>query len=246
MRPLSTARDDHGARPSDVAAGASRPGGRPTAAAAALLETTILDHATTVFLREGYAASSIETIAREAHVAKRTIYARWDGKPALFLAVLQRLMSGWLPAADAWPEADGLQAALLAAARSILAVGLTPEAIALHRVMIAESMRFPELQTIMAQAGVQEGARRISALLSRAVAAGELRPLDTAFAAEQFMHLVLAGPQRRAVGLAPAMDADQLAAWGGGAVRLFLFGCLPRGDEAMVPGQHAPRRSPAP
>jgi hypothetical protein len=40
---------------------------------------------------------------------------------------------------------------------------------------------------------------------------------------------VLAGPQRRAVGLGPALDADQLQAWGDAAVRLFLCGCLPRG-----------------
>jgi AcrR family transcriptional regulator len=197
-------------------------------AAAALLEAAILDHATAAFLREGYAATSIEAIARQARVAKRTIYARWDGKPALFLAVLQRLVSGWLSSAGEWPETDDLEAALQAAAHAILTVGLTREAIALHRLMIAESGRFPELGMIMAQAGVQDGVGRIAALLDRAVVAGKLAPLDTAFVAEQFLHLVLAGPQRRAVGLGPALGADQLDAWGKRAVQLFLCGCLPR------------------
>jgi TetR/AcrR family transcriptional repressor of mexJK operon len=205
-----------------------RSGGRPTAAAAARLEDTILDHATTAFLSDGYAATSIEAIARQARVAKRTIYARWPGKPALFVSVLQRLVSGWISSAEVWLDIDNLEAALLVAARAILKVGLTPEAIALHRLMVAEAGRFPELRTMMAQAGTREGVSRIAALLQAAIAAGKLRPQDTAFAAEQFLHLVLAGPQRRAVGLGPALNAEQLEAWGAGAVRLFLSGCLPR------------------
>ncbi len=210
----------------------ARSGGRPTAAASALLETVILDHATAVFLSRGYAATSIEVIARQAGVAKRTIYARWRGKPALFLGVLQRLVSSWISSADAWPPADDLEAALRVAAHGILKVGLTHEAIALHRLMVAEAGRFPELRTIMAQAGTREGIGRIAGLLEAAVASGHLRPLDTAFAAEQFLHLVLAGPQRRAIGQGPALDADQVAAWGNAAVQLFLAGCLPR-DESV-------------
>ncbi len=159
------------------------------------------------------------------------IYARWIGKPALFLAVLQRLIAGWLLTTDAWPETEDLATALHHAAHSILAVGLTPEAITLRRLMIAESARFPELQTIMAQSGAQEGVRRIAALLDRAMAAGTLRPVDTVFAAEQFLHLVLAGPQRRAMGLGPALDAGQLDAWAAASVRMFLSGCQ-SGSEA--------------
>lgn len=216
-------------------AAATRSGGRPTAAAAALLEPTILDHATAAFLRDGYAATSIEAIAREARVAKRTIYARWDGKPALFLAVAQRLITAWLATAEPWPENDDLASALLIAARGILAVGLSPEAVALHRLMIAEGSRFPELQTIMDQAGAQEGVRRIVALLTRAVAAGQVRAMDLGFAAEQFFHLVLAGPQRRALGMRAPLDAQAREEWARAAVQLFLSGCLARNDQPAEP-----------
>lgn len=201
-----------------------RSGGRPTAGAAALLETAILDQATAAFLAEGYAATTIEAIARACGVAKRTIYARWSGKPALFRAVLERLMAKWLSAAGDWAEADSLQAALDGAAERILAVALTPEAVALHRLLIAESARFPELPLMMHQAGASEGTTRIAALLDRAVENGDLPSLDTAFAAEQFLHLVLAGPQRRALGLGPPFDEQQLLAWRKAAVALFLAG----------------------
>lgn len=201
-----------------------RSGGRPTATAAALLETTILDAATAAFLADGYAATSIEAISRTSGVAKRTLYARWSGKPALFRSVLERLMAKWLSNAGDWAEAESLEAALNGAASRMLAVALTPEAIALHRLLIAESARFPELPLMMRQAGASEGPARIAALLDRAVARGTLPEQDTVFAAEQFLHLVLAGPQRRALGLGRTLDDGQREGWGKAAVALFLSG----------------------
>jgi TetR/AcrR family transcriptional repressor of mexJK operon len=201
-----------------------RSGGRPTVQAAALLETTILDKATAAFLADGYASTTIEAVARDCGVAKRTIYARWSGKPALFRAVVERLMAKWLSAEGHWKETDPLQAALDEAATHILAVALTPEAIALNRLMIAESARFPELPQLMQQSGAAEGTMRIAAILDRAIAQGELPPQDTLFAAEQFLHLLLAGPQRRALGLGRPLDPQQTQVWCQAAIALFLHG----------------------
>jgi TetR/AcrR family transcriptional repressor of mexJK operon len=201
-----------------------RSGGRPTAEAAALLDTTILDAATAAFLADGYAATTIEAIARGCSVAKRTIYARWSGKPALFRAVLERLMAKWLSGTGDWTETEDLETALDTAAARILTVALSPEAVALQRLLIAESVRFPELPLMMGQAGVGEGSARIAALLNRAVAQGVLPPQDTIFAAEQFLHLVVAGPQRRALGLGHQLDEQQIVAWRKATIRLFLAG----------------------
>ncbi len=201
-----------------------RSGGRPTAQAAAVLETTILDHATAAFLADGYAATTIEAIARTCGVAKRTIYARWNGKAALFHAVLERLIARWMLTAGDWADAETLEATLKAAADDILAVALTPEAIALHRLIIAECGRVPELPVMLHQSGATRGVSMIAALLNRAVARGDLPPQDTIFAAEQFMNMLLAGPQRRALGLGPPFDRDQIRVWRDNAVSLFLYG----------------------
>ncbi len=201
-----------------------RSGGRPTAQAAALLETTILTAATNAFLADGYAATTIEGIARACSVAKRTIYARWSGKPALFRAVLGQLMTKWLSDAGNWDETDDLETALNQAAASILDLALTPEAIALNRLLIAESARFPELPEMMHQAGAFEGTARIAAMLNRAIARGVLPQQDTEFAAEQFLHLILTGPQHRALGLGPRLDGGQIQAWRTASVALFLAG----------------------
>jgi AcrR family transcriptional regulator len=203
---------------------ARRTGGRPTAQAAALLETTILIAATNGFLADGYAATTIEAIARACSVAKRTIYARWSGKPALFRAVLERLMTRWLSDAGDWGGEACLETALNDAAARILAIALTPEAVALNRLLIAESARFPELPLMMHQAGAAEGTRRIAVMLDRAIAHGILPPADTAFAAEQFLHLILTGPQQRALGLGPRLDEQQMEVWRKASVALFLTG----------------------
>jgi AcrR family transcriptional regulator len=203
---------------------ARRSGGRPTAQAALLLEAAILDDATAAFLRDGYAATTIEAIARACSVAKRTIYARWNGKPALFRAVLERLMAKWLATAGDWPDGDGLEPALRRAAGQILAVALTPEAVALHRLVIAECGRFPEVPVMLRQAGASLGTARLTVLLDRAVARGEIPAQDTMFAAEQFMDMLLAGPQRRALGLGVRLDADQARVWLDRTVLLFLGG----------------------
>jgi AcrR family transcriptional regulator len=189
-----------------------------------LLETTILEAATAAFLADGYAATTIEAIARTCKVAKRTIYARWSDKSALFRAVLGLLMAKFLSTAGDWAEAESLEAALDKAAARILAVALTAEAIALHRLLIAESARFPELPVMMHQAGAGEGTSRITALLERAIAQGTLSKQNTAFAAEQFFHLLLAGPQRRALGLGRPLDEQETLAWRKASVALFLSG----------------------
>src|SRR5579871_4959390 len=83
----------------DARARAARPG-RPTRDAAATLGPRILDAATSLFLRDGYAATSMESIAAAAGVSKRTLYKRFPEKPALLRAAIAALIEKWLPGLD--------------------------------------------------------------------------------------------------------------------------------------------------
>lgn len=197
-------------------------GGRPTREQAPQLTGRILDAATVLFLRDGYGAASLEAVAAAAEVSKRTLYARFSGKPALFKAAVARLIARWLPAFDAGLEQTaGLEATLLTAARVMLATALVPEALALRRMMVAEVGRFPELAVLMQEAGAGVGVARLAGVLERAGVA------DPAWAAAQFMALVLAVPQQRAS--FPGQSLDQAAQhdWAARAVGLFLHG-VPR------------------
>ncbi len=198
-------------------------GGRPRAADAALLGERIVTAAATLFLRQGYAATSIEAIAAAAGVSKRTLYARFDGKGAVFLAVVRRLIRDWLATTDdSAMLAAGLDDALLATARQMLAVALRPEALALHALVMAEVMRFPEMAAALREGGGNVGVQRVTGLLL--ARAPHLTPTQAAFAAEQFQHLVVSGPQRRAMGLGTPLDLAAREQWCQDCVALFLRG----------------------
>lgn len=215
----------------------TRSGGRPRAVDAALLGDRIVAAASMLFLRDGYAATSIEAIAAAAAVSKRTFYARFEDKGAVFLAVVRVLIRTWLSGFAESPEsAASLEDALLIASRQMLDVALTPTALAMHALVTAEAMRFPELADALRQGGADIGITRISALLL--AHAPRLTPEEATFAAVQFQSMIVSVPQRRAMGLGPPLDAATREQWCRSSVALLLHG-LPVGgprDEAAGAG----------
>jgi TetR/AcrR family transcriptional repressor of mexJK operon len=202
-------------------------GGRPSREAAALLRDKILDVATRLFLHEGYGAVSIEMIARDARVSKRTFYQRFSNKAGLFTDVVYRIVERLRPENDTGLfEGDDLEKILLGLARIILDAALTPSALALHRIIVAEATRFPELAMVVShQTASHEAVRRIGALLEREARAERLFVSDFAFAAAQFLYMVISLPQRRALGMGTPMTAPERDAWVRNTVNLFLNGC---------------------
>src|SRR5438874_5574506 len=177
-------------------------GRRPSRLESAQLSDRILDVATALFLNDGFGATSIEAVARRAGISKRTFYHRFRGKEVLFEAVVRRLIERWTPPLDVTLfEGASLVQLLRGAAEYMLGVALTPEALALHRVVIAEATRFPGLARILHELGAATGIERIARVLEPRIASGELRAMDPQFAAEQFILMVLSGPRRRALGL---------------------------------------------
>src|SRR6266568_8085011 len=208
------------------AARASSLGGRPSREQAARLGERILDAATHLFMSHGYGATSIEAVARRARVSKRTFYHRFDDKPALFVAVVHRIIDGLRPPADL-PLLEGdLEEILQRLAGLILRAALSPQAIALHRMIVAESARFPKLAAIVTERGVTEEAIRFMAgVLDREARAGNLALDNPTFAARQFLYMIIALPQRRAMGFGAPMTSAEIDAWARDVVNLFLNGC---------------------
>ena len=183
--------------------------------------------ATELFLAQGYGATSIEAVAQRARIAKRTFYHRYPDKAALFGAVVHRIVEALRPPAGT-PLYDGgsMEEVLRRLARLILRASLTPMALSLYRLIVAEAQRFPELAAIVAREGGRaELVGRIAALLEREAGAGSLAIDRPGFAAEQFLQLVVASPQRRALGLGTAMTEPELEKWADDCVKLFLNGC---------------------
>jgi TetR/AcrR family transcriptional repressor of mexJK operon len=201
-------------------------GGRPSRLESAQLSDRILDVATMLFLGHGFGATSIEAVAKRAGISKRTFYHRFSGKEMLFEAVVRRLIDLWTPPFDtALLEAPSLAEGLRRVAEHMLNVALTPEALALHRMVIAEAPRFPGLARVLHELGSAAGVGRIAHHLEGRIANGELRQIDARFAAEQFILMVVTGPQRRALGLGAPLGAAEQRDWIADTIRLFLKGC---------------------
>ena len=193
----------------------------------------ILDVATVLFLGSGFGATSIEEVARRAGISKRTFYHRFRGKEVLFEAVVRRLIERWLPPFDGeLLDAPSLDEALQRVAEHILRVALTPEALALHRIVVAEARRFPGLARILHELGAASGVERIARDLGRRIATGELDQIDPRYAAEQFILMIVTGPQRRALGLGSPMSPSELTAWVRQTIDLFLDGSRRRASPA--------------
>jgi hypothetical protein len=92
--------------------------------------------------------------------------------------------------------------------------------------IVGESGRFPKLAAVVNREGATEEAIRfIGELLEREARAGRLKLDAPKFAAEQFLYMAMAIPQRRATVLAEAMSPRELDAWARKVVNLFLNGC---------------------
>jgi TetR/AcrR family transcriptional repressor of mexJK operon len=202
-------------------------GGRPSKAAAEQLVHRIEDAAAELFFSLGYGATTIEAVAKRARVSKRTFYDRFDDKPALFNAVVHHTIDRMRPPAGV-PLVRGanLKTMLRGIAELIMRAALSPQAIALHRLIVAESSRFPDLAAVVNNQGASEEAiRLIAGLLERETPREKLRLGNATFAAQQFLYMLMTVPQRRAMGLGTAMSTKEVEAWVRDTVNLFLNGC---------------------
>jgi len=75
-------------------------------------------------MAHGYGATSIEAVARRARISKRTFYHRFDDKPALFVAVVHRIVDRLRTPGDVELLVGDLQEILQRLARFILRAAL--------------------------------------------------------------------------------------------------------------------------
>jgi hypothetical protein len=83
-----------------------------------------------------------------------------------------------------------LRSGLLLFARGFIDLVLSPGGLAIHRVVIAETTRFPELGRLFFRSGPDLVQERLGALLREATEAGLLEIPDIRLAGEQFVAMV--------------------------------------------------------
>jgi TetR/AcrR family transcriptional regulator, mexJK operon transcriptional repressor len=184
----------------------------------------IITGATEMFLREGYGASSMEAIAQLAGVSKQTIYAHFDSKDALFEAIIRQKCDDILVPTVMDGEQLGSAADVLSSiAEGFLNRVLSHENIRLFRIIVGESVRFPELAAAFYRSGPRFAADQLSVFLEHAAAQGELRIDEPQKAAELFFGMLRGDIyMRRLLDIDSAFDGDEAARFVQLTVKTFL------------------------
>lgn len=106
----------------------------------------VIDAAERIFLEQGYATTSMDGIAAEAGVSKRTVYNHFASKQDLFQAVVARLYAGLQETQRRGLMLDRPPAQVLTEfARDLLVHLRRPQVQGLFRLIVSERPRFPEL-----------------------------------------------------------------------------------------------------
>lgn len=106
----------------------------------------IIDAAIKVFTTNGFGASSMDEIAREASVSKRTVYDHFGSKENLFQTILkEHWHSVFEMNQPLLNNSKGISASLTYFAKTFMNFLYQPKTIKLFRLLISESERFPHL-----------------------------------------------------------------------------------------------------
>ena len=153
----------------------------------------ILDGAVRCFLEHGYAATSMDTVAAAAGVSKATIYAHFSSKADLFAAVIIRRCEQDLTGGEHWPEPGRDARTTLTRMGALLLSFLTaPDTLAIHRVVVAEASRQPDLASAFWAAGPGRSIPKISELFAELDRRKQLKVPNPMFAAVMFINLLKA------------------------------------------------------
>jgi TetR/AcrR family transcriptional repressor of mexJK operon len=192
------------------------------------------------FLEHGYAGTTMSGIAAALGGSKGTLWNHFPSKEDLFSAVLDRATRSFQAELSQILNPCGeLTATLLRACISLIEKLTSPDAIALHRLIIAEGARFPEMRQIFFDLAPLRVRYVFGTFLQGAMARGQLRVADPFDAARALIALVMSGGhQQLLMGQLDHASATQTTADADFAVTTFLRAYAPDGPP-MPAGQSA-------
>ncbi|MDS9469508.1 TetR/AcrR family transcriptional regulator [Paracoccus sp. MBLB3053] len=188
----------------------------------------ILDGARRMFLQKGFEGASMQDVARAAEVSKGTLYVYFDSKEAMFQALVLEECDRMQEAMRRIATGTGsVEQELHAIGRQMLLTLLQPEVLAAMRMMIGAAEKFPDLARQIYASGPARSIRTLSEYLELRCLRGDLRIDDCHAASAEFLDLVVAGLQRRALLMMPLLSDEDIELHVASRVSRFLSGRLP-------------------
>ncbi|WP_375395688.1 TetR/AcrR family transcriptional regulator [uncultured Sphingomonas sp.] len=191
----------------------------------------VLTAAERVFLRAGFAATSMDDVADEAGVSKRTVYSNFGSKERLFAEVVGKRCASVVPdpatfaAALGQPVDEGLRLLAVAFLKGIF----HPAQVELYQTVVAAVRRRPEVGRIMYEGPITQSQRLFADYLRVQAEAGKLALDDVELAASQLIALLKTNIHMKLLFGQPVRIGPKLIDSSARAsVELFLHGALPR------------------
>lgn len=197
----------------------------------------ILDAARTLFLRQGYAGTTMVEIAALAGLTKRTLYNNYASKEALFTQIVTEIVAyaeeytrGLRQELTVGTTDTNLRATLDDVGRRLALGILRPEVVALRRLLIGEAREFPALAAEYFDRVPGRVLETLASGFEHLGRTGLLRVADARHAAAQFAYLVVGEPLDRAVLAGTIPPQEQVIAYAREGVRTFLarYAAAPR------------------
>ena len=147
----------------------------------------VLDAGQELFLANGYAGTSIDSVAARAAVSKMTIYRHFKDKETLFVAIVRRECDRVTDSAKSQPAGTIAEAtkSLSEFAHSLMDYIGAPENVALLRLMYGEVGRFPEMGKLFYDRGPAKSLQAVERILSKLT-----QPDELWLRAQAFLHSI--------------------------------------------------------
>jgi AcrR family transcriptional regulator len=207
--------------------GPRRSRGRPQVRCDEETRAVILEAARHEFAASGFAATSMENVARRAGVSTKTIYRVVPDKKALFEATVTDRLDRFVSVVSLRAcEGGDIEAALPDALLTCADLVLDPEVIALQRVILADNDKFPDVAETFYNKAMQRTVAALAEWLRVQQKRGLIVLDDVGAAAGMLLGMLVFQPQRDVMfGHKPPPTRHELELRAKTCSALFLRGC---------------------
>jgi AcrR family transcriptional regulator len=186
---------------------------------------TIVDVAAPYFLEHGYAGTTMSGIAAALGGSKGTLWSYFPSKELLFTAVIDRVTEAFRAQLSLiLNPRDDIEIALRRFCLEFVRKITSPEAIALHRLVVGEANRFPEMGRIFYERAPRQMQQLLASFLADAMERGQLRRDDPLVAARQLVAMCMLGShQQRLMGVVEQVSSEAIAGEVDRAMQTFIL-----------------------
>lgn len=144
-----------------------------------------------LFLKHGFADTTMQMIASEAEASKETLYRHFSSKEELFAKLISTKAAGIAGPQSALARDEPPAAALFELGMNLMQMMAKSGAAALFKLVVADAHRAPDLAGIYYNCGPGTTLKRLTAYLRSATQRGQLHCPDPRRAAKLFLGAVV-------------------------------------------------------